>query len=408
MNKKFVIFGCGRLGHEAIEVLGSENIECFCDNNQALTGTKQYEKTVISFEKLKEKAKDAAVIICADIRKGHAWAIADQCERNGVQDYFFYQLIREKEICSKRIELLELLANDRNRMALKCEMYIKKKEEIQKQASYLKRHIDICHIKPAGGKLREWQLTLVKEAAKLFEKLKELEIRPFLCCGNLIGYVRHNGFVPWDDDIDFALMRDDYEKLKEFCRKNMYTREEFYGEAEQGKEVEEELKSYYWGVNFGDEFDIHKPLPNGSVIIIDFFVMDYYAQDYAFEELMKVKEKIRYKLNDAMDDIPKRIECFEEALKENRVNIVKESNNIYHGIDNLLFMWNVPKSGWIPREVVFPLKKILYEGEYFYVPNDAEEFLKYEYENIWKIPDDIGLQQHAWHLGDTLADVENW
>lgn len=42
---------------------------------------------------------------------------------------------------------------------------------------------------------------------------KENNLKYFLCGGGLIGAIRHHGFIPWDDDIDLFMPRDDYEQL---------------------------------------------------------------------------------------------------------------------------------------------------------------------------------------------------
>lgn len=68
---------------------------------------------------------------------------------------------------------------------------------------------------------RKAQLLMIKILKEVHSICMKNNIKYFLHFGTLIGAVRHNGFIPWDDDIDIGMLRPDYEKFLKIVKKNL-------------------------------------------------------------------------------------------------------------------------------------------------------------------------------------------
>ncbi|WIV18895.1 LicD family protein [Paenibacillus polygoni] len=80
---------------------------------------------------------------------------------------------------------------------------------MNKKTGYLR--LSEYHLK----KLQKEMLLLLLEVDRICRKHN---IQYFLAYGTLIGAVRHGSFIPWDDDVDIEMLREDYEKFCELCK----------------------------------------------------------------------------------------------------------------------------------------------------------------------------------------------
>ena len=89
---------------------------------------------------------------------------------------------------------------------------------VERRVGEIMRLTDIRKIPKAAGVNRMIQLSTLALLKDITEVISGEGIQYSLCGGTLLGAIRHKGFIPWDDDVDMAVLRKDYDHVYELLR----------------------------------------------------------------------------------------------------------------------------------------------------------------------------------------------
>jgi len=247
---------------------------------------------------------------------------------------------------------------------------------------------------PDGSMLRRAQLRML-EMLKFIDKIcTEHGINYWIESGTLLGALRHGGFIPWDDDADICMPFNDYLRFKSIMLNG-----DFKDYALQCHDTD----PYYYGT-WGVLRDLNSEMSDGQLRLAGFkfkgLQVDIFPVDDRCNKVMWIisRQYFAYLVN--------------APLFEGRITrFFRWSVPIsYHFLTKILipllrlitpaakttlfYRYGMFWYRRYPKAMVFPLKKIEFEGIYLNAPHDPNAYLTECYGDWRKIPPEGKRETH--------------
>ncbi len=247
-------------------------------------------------------------------------------------------------------------------------------------------------------RVQETEIDILKEIIRVCD---EYGLEYWVYGGTLIGAIRHNGFIPWDDDIDIGMMRDDFEKFLEIAPKALkkgYTLQHFKTDPKtptyHAKVRKDKTRFVEW---YTRNMDIHQG------IFVDIMPHDLIPEDK--EQRAKYRKKAEWRkqlfiaksVTDTTITRGKKvwIRTIERRIlhilmlpfpKEWLFERVDSYMRRYNGTDSHMFTTRAMEVSENLIEDVFPLQKHKFENIEVNVPANYDLVLRRNYGDYMKLP----------------------
>lgn len=235
-------------------------------------------------------------------------------------------------------------------------------------------------------KLHQYMVDVLMEIDRICEKYS---LTYFIIGGTLLGAVRHNGFIPWDDDLDIVMPRTDYEKFSEICKDELDNR--FYLHCiENDPDYPMPMpKVKIQNTVFEQSTHVNSSMQKG--IYVDIFPLDNANKEKSlFQSAQAVLQGSLGAIRGAKLGIYNKRE-FSPINRLAYMLLHNFSNVTLEKWQRRIQKWNKNEhseyfvnfaSGYgyrkqtIKKSVYYPVRKLEFEGKLFSAPNDYDFFLR--------------------------------
>ncbi len=315
-------------------------------------------------------------------------------ERKTKEKYFqFINFLEKFELFNDAKLLEKMKKNFESKRLMFLKDDIKNIEQIASQ-------IDATKIRCVKGPLREYQLKLAAFMKTLIKDLEQVGFKPCITGGSLLGAYRHKGFIPWDDDADFEVMRDEYYKIIEYA-KQKYIYYDAYNclfFPEHDAIIDVMLKQNPNKIVFSRKPSCLSAYLGTSMedcLTIDFFARDCIKDGISEDDYKKYREdKYPEHRRSIKKNWKTRFDFIEKELANPDI-YVKESDNYVFAWDHIDF-YAYGLTYFLKKEDILPYKKITFEGTEYYAVNNIEKYLEKLYgKNYMSIPVNLEVAKYV-------------
>lgn len=237
---------------------------------------------------------------------------------------------------------------------------------------------------PDGSKLRDIQLRMLDILKCVDEICQRHNIRYWLSSGSLLGAMRHGGFIPWDDDLDIEMLREDYLRLVDILPNEL--------PSHYALQTDQTDKSYIY--MYGKVRDLNSQICEKSVINQTFKYQGVFIDLFIVEPSHRFMAKIAAVLFNRF--------CFNVALKGGVMQTIALYNRkiLKRCVFPVFRLVSKCASKQILRHTfgvnflkernvddIFPLQRIAFENIVCNAPANPDAYLRKIYGDYMKIPE---------------------